>query len=144
MILCDTGVLVAAALVDQPHNRICGELLAGLRAAGHRLAVPATVAAEVGYLLDREYGPEAEAMFLEAMSNGQFLPVDLVTADYDRMTQLVRRYSDFPLGTTDASLLALAERFRVTTIATLDRRHFAAVRLSHGGALTLLPETLAH
>src|SRR5690606_25077251 len=59
-----------------------------------------------------------------------------------RMAELARRYDDFPLGTTDASVLALAERLDVTEIATTDRRHFAAVRVHHVDHLTLLPERL--
>jgi len=46
------------------------------------------------------------------------------------------------LGTTDASVIALAERLEITEIATLDRRHFTAVRPRHVEAFTLLPERL--
>lgn len=38
---------------------------------------------------------------------------------------------------------SLAERFGAHEIATLDRRHFTAVRPSHVEAFTLLPERLA-
>ena len=44
-----------------------------------------------------------------------------------------------PLVTTDASLIALAERHREQRIATLNRRHFAVVRPAHVNAFTLLP-----
>jgi hypothetical protein len=47
-----------------------------------------------------------------------------------------------PWGRQIASLTAVAERFGVREIATLDRRHFTAVRPSHIEAFTLLPETL--
>jgi uncharacterized protein len=57
VILCDTGPLVAAALADDPDHHVCTELSTGLHLAGHRLLVPATVVAEVGYLLSRESGP---------------------------------------------------------------------------------------
>jgi predicted nucleic acid-binding protein len=63
----------------------------------------------------------------------------LTTADYRRMTDLVRRYADLPLGTTDAAVIALTERFGLTEVATLDRRHFNIVRPEHAPALTLLP-----
>lgn len=59
------------------------------------------------------------------------------------MAELVRQYDDLPLGTTDASVIALAERLGVTEVATLDRRHFTVVRPRHVSALTLLPEHLA-
>jgi uncharacterized protein len=37
----------------------------------------------------------------------------------------------------------VAERLGVREIASLDRRHFTAVRASHVEAFTLLPESLA-
>jgi predicted nucleic acid-binding protein len=40
----------------------------------------------------------------------------------------------------DAAVIGLAERLRITEIATLDRRHFTVVRPVHVGAFTLLPE----
>lgn len=55
------------------------------------------------------------------------------------MAELVERYADFPLGGADASVVALAERLEAPVIVTLHRRHFAAVRPSHGEAFELLP-----
>jgi uncharacterized protein len=43
------------------------------------------------------------------------------------------------LGGVDAGLIAVAERLGLTTIATLDHRHFGVVRPRHVDALTLLP-----
>jgi predicted nucleic acid-binding protein len=65
--------------------------------------------------------------------------VDLELADYERMAELVETYADFPLGTTDAAVAAVAERLGVSEIATLDRRHFHAVRPRHTGGFQLLP-----
>jgi len=48
-------------------------------------------------------------------------------------------YSSLPLGAADASVIAVAERLKLTEVATLDRRHFTVVRPSHVDALTLLP-----
>jgi hypothetical protein len=55
------------------------------------------------------------------------------------MAELVEIYGDFPLGTTDASVIAVAERLNITEVATLDHRHFAAVRPAHCDAFSLLP-----
>lgn len=49
-------------------------------------------------------------------------PVELATADYSRMAELVEQYHDPPLGTSDASVIALAERLDVDEVATLDLR----------------------
>lgn len=95
--------------------------------------------AEVGYLLNREAGARVEALFLTALADGDFTPVDLTSEDYRRAAALVTTYADLPLGTTDATVIALAERLGVTEIAMLDRRHFTVVRPRHVPVLTLLP-----
>ncbi|MEA5053550.1 MAG: PIN domain-containing protein [Propionicimonas sp.] len=142
MILCDTGPLVAAAIMTDPNHYASVELFTGLRLAGRRLLVPATVVAEVGYLLNREGGVRPEADFLRAVAQRDFELVQLAEADAARMAELVEKYDDLPLGTTDASVIALAERLGITEIATLDRRHFSVVRPQHVDALTLLLERL--
>lgn len=73
------------------------------------------------------------------MVAGTFVVVDLTIADYDRMAALVETYGDFPLGTADASVVAVAERLRIPEVATLDHRHFRAVRPRHAPAFALLP-----
>lgn len=87
--------------------------------------------AEVGYLLQREAGANVEAMFLDSLAEGDLTPVDLTADDYRRAPELVRRYGDLPLGTTDACVIAVTERLRLTEVATLDRRHFSVVRPAH-------------
>lgn len=142
MILCDTGPLVAAAVRRDPDHHACVELLTGLRLAQRPLLVPATVAAEVGYMLERFGSSRLEAQFLASLGGGDFEPVELTIDDYARMSELVARYDDLPLGTTDASVIALSERLGISEVATLDRRHFTTVRPQHVDALTLLPERL--
>ena len=139
MILCDTGPLVAAAIANDRDHHACTELFTGAHLGRRPLMVPATVVAEVGYLLNREGGPRAEAIFLRSLADGDFGIVDLTRNDFGRMAELVLQYGDLPLGTTDASVVAIAERLDVTEVATLDRRHFTVVRPAHVEALTLLP-----
>ena len=142
MILVDSGPLIAAAIKRQPANHACIELFTGLRLARRKLLVPATVAAEVGFMLEKLSSTRAEAAFLRALGQRDFTAVDLTPTDYSRMAELVEQYDDMRLGTTDASVIALAERLGVTEIATLDRRHFTAVRPRHTEAFSLLPERL--
>ena len=137
--VCDTGPLVAAALSNDADHAACVRLLTDMHAAGRDLLVPATVIAEVGYLLAREAGARVESLFLRSLADGDFAPVDLTAADFARMAELVDTYGDLPLGTTDASGIAVAERLKLTDVATLDRRHFTVVRPSHVNSLTLLP-----
>lgn len=57
-----------------------------------------------------------------------------------RVVELVRQYVGFPLGVTDAWVIAVAERLGITEIATLDRRHFRGiVPPRHVAAFTLQP-----
>jgi uncharacterized protein len=66
VIICDTGPLVAAALSNDADHLACVKLFTSLHSAGTELLVPATVVAEVGYLLDREAGPRVESLFLRS------------------------------------------------------------------------------
>jgi hypothetical protein len=59
-------------------------------------------------------GSKSEAAFLRLFSAGKLVPVDITAEDYERMAELVELYDDWPLGGTDASLIAVAERLGVT------------------------------
>jgi uncharacterized protein len=139
VILVDTGPLVAVGARDDRYHKVCTDLL---EAANEELLVPATVSAEVCYLLQSRGGTGSEAAFLRLFPAGNLTPVDITVDDYERMAELVERYDDLKLGGTDASVVAIAERLGVTKVATLDRRHFGAVRPRHAEAFTVLPETL--
>lgn len=136
MIVCDTGPLVAVLnKVDDSHSR-CLDLLE--RHSGP-LVIPGPVLSEVCYFLETRVGPAAEAAFLRSVAAGELELVAVTSADLERMAELVTQYADFPLGAVDASVIALAERLGAHEVATLDRRHFAAVRPKHVPAFTLLP-----
>ena len=131
MIICDTGPIFAAADRRDADHHVCVELFAGARLADRPLLLPQTVLAEVGYMLETKLGTFAEAAFLEAVAGGSFELVDLTRSDVVRVAELVTEYGDLPLGNTDASVIALAERLGVDEIATLDHRHFRVVRPDH-------------
>lgn len=81
-----------------------------------------------------------EASFLESLATGSTFTVEALTpADYLRAAALVRKYADFPLGGSDAAVMALAERFAAVEVATLDHRHFTVVKPKHVDAFTLVP-----
>jgi uncharacterized protein len=63
----------------------------------------------------------------------------VLDSDWPRIAELTEQYKDLPLGIVDASVIALAERRRLDTIATLDHRHFATVKPRHIDAVTLVP-----
>jgi uncharacterized protein len=97
------------------------------------------VITEVTYLVSTRLGTEAEIRFLGDLACGNFIAEHVAPTDWLRIAELVGRYHDLPLGTADASVVAAAERLSVTTVATLDHRHFTVVQPSFG-PLHLLPE----
>lgn len=105
------------------------------------LLIPAPVLTEVCWLLDRNRGSKAEALFLRALADPRGPLTLSPTTDEEllRIAELVERYADLPLGAVDASVVALAERLGISEVATIDHRHFNIVRPAHVGAFTLLP-----
>jgi uncharacterized protein len=136
LIVVDTGPLVAALDADDADHRRCLDLL---ESHPGPLLVPAPVLTEVCWLLERERGSTAEAAFLDALESGELQLVDITKADLRRMADLVRQYSNLPLGAVDASVVAVAERLRAHQVATLDLRHFNVVKPRHVESFTLLP-----
>lgn len=132
--IVDAGPLYAVTDVgDDDHARS----LAVLERPDLHLVIPALVIAEVTYLVGRRLGAIAESAFLRGLEG--FDVEAPAPADWPRMAELVEEYGDFPLGGTDASVVALAERLRTDLVITLDYRHFRAVRPRHCRAFQLLP-----
>jgi len=136
VILVDTGPIVAVINDRDDHHQECKYLLERLPGP---LLIPATVATEVCLMLERRRGTDAELAFLSDMRAGRYTLIESVSADLERIAELVAKYDDLPLGTVDASVIALAERLNITTVVTIDRRDFGIVRPAHVPALTLLP-----
>ncbi len=130
----DSGPLYAAADLDDDAHDASLEVLS--RGALH-LVIPTLVVAEVTYFIGTRLGPGAEAKFLAGLAD---MDVEAPgPADWKRIAELVEQYGDFPMGGTDASVIALTERLGATTVVTLDQRHFGAVRPRHCDTLALLP-----
>jgi len=130
----DAGPLYAVAdSSDDDHNRG----LETLERSDLQLVVPALAVAEATYFIGRRLGPSAEAAFLRGLES-----FDVEAPSFDdwkRIGDLVDEYADFPLGGTDASIAALAERLDTPVVVTLDERHFRALKPRHCPAFELLP-----
>lgn len=136
MIVADTGVFVAAADADDDHHEACAALLVE---RGSEFIVPSSVVVEVCWMLDRTFGPHAEAAFLRTVGLGELSVESLTIEDYTRIGELVATYADLRLGMVDASVVAVAERLEVATLATVNRRDFVVVRPRHLDAFVLVP-----
>jgi hypothetical protein len=76
---------------------------------------------------------------LRSSEGNGFKVAELQGTGTGRMAGLAGTYLDLPPGIVDAAVAAIAECLGLTEIATLDHRHFTAVRPRHVQAFTLLP-----
>ena len=81
-------------------------------------------------------GTAAQSAFLRLVTSDQLVPVDLTGGDRRRCADLAEQYASLRLDLIDASLIAVAERLNLTTLATLKRRDFAVVLPRHAVAFT--------
>jgi uncharacterized protein len=134
--LVDTGFLYA--LLNETERQHAAVTAAFAQTPGPWL-LPTPAVTEVAYLLMKFLGPTVLAAFLENLSTSSLRLVEPNEEDYRRAAQLVRQYQDAPLDLVDALLVAIAERLHITTILTLDQRHFHLVRPRHLAAFEILP-----
>ena len=100
--------------------------------------IPAPVLSELFYLATvRVNYNHAVALFSSVQRAFQIEP--LTPADMRRMEQIMTQYTSAAFDYTDTAIMALAERFNITRIATFDRRDFAIFRPTHCEYLELLP-----
>ncbi|MCB5169267.1 PIN domain-containing protein [Streptomyces bambusae] len=135
-LVVDAGPLYASLDEDDAWHKPAVRLL---RTHPGPLVVPTLVIAEVAYFAGRRLGARAELLFSQDLAEGHFAVEPVHPTDWLRIAELTAKYVDFPLGMVDASVIACAERLGVTEIATVDRRHFSAVRPRHTASFTLLP-----
>jgi uncharacterized protein len=136
VLLADTNIWLAAA--DRRSNRHaeCASLLRRYRG---ELAARVPVIAEASWLILDRLGTAAQGAFIRLITSDQLVPVELTEADWQRCAELVEQYASLRLDLIDASMVAVAERLNLTTLATLNHRDFAVVRPRHVSALELLP-----
>lgn len=136
MILADTSGVVAAIV---PQDLYHDAVRRWLRENTAEVALPTPCLGEIGYFAGRLLPPSSESAFVRRLVRGPFAPIEPHDIDYLRAAELVERYADFPIGIVDALIVAMAERLQVTTILTLDRRHFGAIKPLHCESFTLVP-----
>jgi hypothetical protein len=135
-LIVDTGPIYAALDRRDRSHESSVELLT---TAPGPLFVPQTVVTEVAYFVGERLGAEPEVYLIQNLALGTLIPEPVSPADWPRIAELVWRYRELKLGTVDASIIAMAERLGIMTIATLDHRHFGAVRPAHVEAFELVP-----
>jgi predicted nucleic acid-binding protein len=133
-LLVDTGVLYA--LVDRSDEWHARTVNYFKTSNTHWLA-PVTVLPETAYLIRTRLGIRQELKLIEGFTRGEVAVEPLSASDGSRALAVMAKYPD--LGFTDSTIVAMAERPALTTIATIDRRHFTTVRPRHVRQFTLVP-----
>jgi uncharacterized protein len=132
VLLADTNIWLAAADRRSDRHDECAGVLRRHRG---ELAAPVPVIAETSWLILDRLGTAAQATFIRLITSGQLTPIDLTESDWQRCAELAEQYASLRLDFIDASLAAVAERLKLTTLATLNRRDFTVVRPRHAAAL---------
>lgn len=136
-LVLDTGPVLAALDADDSEHDRCMSLL---QESIEPLVVVSTTLVEIDYWIRKRLTSEVWQSFVADIANGAYRLERCTVEDLERAAKLELQYEDMNLGLVDASVIAVCERLGETKVATLDRRHFSAVRPRHCAAMTLLPE----
>lgn len=90
-------------------------------------------------MAEKNLGSATARTFIEDVAQGAYDYLQVEFADIARAQEIVASYSDVYVGFVDASIVAMAERYRIKRVLTLDWRHFTKFRPKGLGYLELLP-----
>jgi len=136
-LILDTGPLYASLDRSDADHAACRRLI---ETADEPLVVPSPVLVEVDYWIHARLHAGVLVALLDDIAAGAYRVEDLAPVDYRRIRQVCDRYGGDDVGFVDAAVLAVVERLGEPKLATLDHRHFRALRPAHVVALRLLPE----
>ena len=134
--IVDTSAILAFFDRDEPDHEA---LTAVLTQSSDPLVVSPYVIAEVDYLIGTRLGVAAEIAALRELAGGAWELASIDSTDLMRTVPIIERYAAHAVGVADASNVVLADRYRTTTVATLDRRHFSVLRPLSGGYFAIVP-----
>lgn len=138
MIIIDTGPFVALFDKDDHYHKLCKGILPRINES---VITTWPVLTEVMYLLS--FSPFAQELCLEFIESGG---IEIYSGDSKqiyRIHQLMKQYQDLPIDFADASIIALSEEKRISTIFTLDHKHFRLYAPKHIKTFHLIPEKLS-
>ena len=73
------------------------------------------------------------------LETGALALAPLDETDAPRMRELMEKYRDLPMDLADAALVRVAEREALTSIFTLDRKHFSVYRPGRRRRFSIVP-----
>ena len=132
--MLDTGPIVAILSESDEHHKTCVEQLESIRGP---LLTCWPVIMEAAWLL-RAY-PLAIGKLLSGFNGRLFELASLGEADLAEIAAILAKYKGLGIQLADASLVHLANREKIETMFTLDRRDFKVLRLTGGKKFRLIP-----
>lgn len=137
MIVADTGAVLALLDADDRHHAALSHVFSEAPAAW---ILPWAILPEVDCLATRHLGARVAETFHADIASGAFTVEWGHEQDLARALEIRDRHAGLHLDLVDAIVIAMAERLRVSAIATLDLRDFGAVAII--GQPRLLPRDL--
>jgi predicted nucleic acid-binding protein len=134
MIVADTGAILALLDRSDRHHEAVRAIF---EQDPDGWVLPWAILPEVDYLVSSELGAKAREVWLSDLASGAFIVEWGRDSDLQAADRMNRRYRSLQLGLADAVVIAIAERIGAVAIATLDLKHFGAVRIK--GSPRLLP-----
>ena len=133
-VIVDTGPLVAVLDPSDQHHASC---VAALRRVQAPLITVWPVVTEASHLLS--FSHDAQDALLELIADETIAVEPLTRDDVPRLRELQSKYVDLPMDLADAALVCVAERLKLRTIFTTDRRDFAVYRRKKNLKFRLIP-----
>jgi predicted nucleic acid-binding protein len=135
--LADSGFLFGYIDKADSHHKAISLALKEIRLPIY-LPVPAIT--EISYFVSLRLGVDSLARFLEDLAETDLILENPTASDYMRSAEILRKYNDQNIDFVDACIVAMAKRLNITTILTVDRRHFSIFKPRHCDSFELLPD----
>lgn len=134
--ILDSGFLYASIDSSDTHHHDVARAASLVRG---RVVLPIPAITETAHFVAKNLGVEQLADFISGLSKSEFDLLSPSSDDFERAGEIIRKYNDANSDFVDACIFAMAERLNISTVMTVDRRHFSVFRPSHCEAFEILP-----
>ena len=115
-ILIDSGPLIALFDSSDKHHQKSVEFI-----KSNKFTLITAIASVTETLHLLNFNRNAQLDFLEWVNRGAVEICNIEQSDFERLKELTEKYRDLPMDFADSCLVLLAEKFGITSIATIDR-----------------------
>ena len=139
--IADTGFVVA--ILNQYDEGHADSLQIYARCKSDCIFLPQTILVEIAQLILRDMRPPAATRiitrFLRELPNSKFRLFEVTEEDLLRTASILEKYADSRIDFADATVMSVAERLKIRTVFTFDRRDFQIFRPEHCDSFEILP-----